>query len=223
MSADVTIFAYVWGTTHNHFIPEWHQAIQNLEHQPAEVLIATNPDNPADVYDLPYTILEYSEMATNINGTQWLNKLVGNVKTKWVAECDIDDLLYPDAFRYLPDAEGYDACANSIRFKSNGLIGCSRPERFFADPHANHVMVNAYFTKEIFDRVGGYDPLPYFHDWGFWWKLHKHNARWFPMPGVQMLYNDIPSPHKATGNFPENALPDTLQFIRTYDPTNPKD
>jgi hypothetical protein len=219
--ADITIFAFVWGDTHNHFIPEWHEAIQNLEVQPADVIVATNPDNPADVYGLPYTIMELPlGMGDDM---PLLNEIVAACKTRWVGECDIDDVLCPEALNHISDANGYDACANTIRLKSNGSIVASRPEMFHANPQANHVMVNTYFTKEIFDRVGGYPLEAYFQDWGLWWKLHKHQAKWFPSPGIQMIYNDIPSPNKASCNFPAHALQQQLDWIATYQPENRQD
>jgi hypothetical protein len=217
MFADVTVFAFVWGSTHNHFIPEWAAAIEALNIAPADVVIATRPSDPADVYGLPYRVMELESVGKE---NSFVNDIVSTVKTKWVAECDIDDILLPDAFAYLEDANGYDACANTIQFKSNGAILGSRPDLFHAEPAANHVMVNSYFTKEIFDRVGGYPTEAFFHDWGLWWKLHKHGARWFPMPGVQMIYNDIPSPHKGTGNFPPDALQRQIDWIKSYQPIN---
>ena len=83
-------------------------------------------------------------------------------------------------------------------------------------------MVNCYFTKDIFTQVGGY-PSVRFHDWGLWWKLHKHNAKWFPLPGTQMLYNDIPHANRATDNLTEQDTKRQLDWIGSYDPTNPKD
>ena len=215
MSADITVFAYVWGKTHNHFIPEWAAAIEALNISPADVIVATRPSDPADVYGLPYRIMELESVART---PAFLNEMLATVTTKWVTNCDIDDLLTPQAFDYLGDAEGYDACANTIQFKSNNSLLGSMPERFHAEPERNHVMVNAYFTKEIFDRVGGYPLEAYFHDWALWWKLHKHNARWFRTPGVQMIYNDIPSEHKATNNFPNGVLDQQLRWIASYQP-----
>jgi hypothetical protein len=216
MSADVTVFAFVWGSTHNHFIPEWAAAIEALNIAPADVVIATRPSDPADVYGLPYRIIELESTGRTMD---FLNEMLGTVKTKWIAECDIDDILLPDAFAHLDDAEGFDACANTIQFKSHGGICPSRPEYFHAKPEENHVMVNSYFTKEVFDWVGGYPTEAFFHDWALWWKLHKHGARWFPTPGVQMIYNDIPSPHKGTGNFPADAMERQMRWMASYQPS----
>ena len=216
MSADITIFAFVWGDTHTHFVDGWVKAIQGCNIQPADVVIGTDRTNPTDLGGVPFRVMELDfGRERNIES---INTMVRSCSTKWIGECDIDDLLLPDAFAHLQDAEGYDVCANTIRFKSNGSCLCSMPERFHAEPERNHVMVNSYYTKEIFDRVGGYAPDAYFHDWGLWWKFHKHGARWFRSPGVHMEYNDIPHEHKGSNNFVPDALERQLAWINRYEP-----
>jgi glycosyltransferase involved in cell wall biosynthesis len=220
MTIDITIYAYLWGDTHNHHVDPWAEAISRLDPQPAEVIVATDPDNPAKVDHLPYRIIRTPMRRHDITGA--VNTIIKTAQTEWIGACDIDDRLFPDALTPITYAEGYDACANNVMLKSTGAILASRPERFHVEPRKNHVMVNSYFTKDIWCRVGGH-PKAILHDWVFWWKLHKHNARWFPSPGVQMLYDDTPNENRATDNLPNYALQEALEFIRTYDPTNPKD
>lgn len=219
MTADISIFAYLWGDTHNRFVAGWVEAIQALKIQPADVVVATDRRNPADLSGVPYRIMELDfwlgDDSPNVDS---LNAIVASCSTRWIGICDIDDRLLPDAFAHLEDAEGYDVCANTIRFKSNGSWLPSMPERFHAEPERNHVMVNSYFTKEIFDRVGGFPKEAYFTDWGLWWKFHKHNARWFRSPGIQTLYDDIPHNHKTTSNLVPDAVERQVAWIRAYEP-----
>lgn len=217
MVADITIFAFLWGDTHNHFVEGWVKAIEALEIAPADVVVATDVANPADLSGVPFRIM-HLDMSVE-NRLAAINTMVQSCQTLWVGECDIDDRLTPEAFRYLEDARGYDACANTIRMASNGGILPSKPEMFHSVPRMNHVMVNSYFTKEIFDRVGGYPTDAYFPDWGLWWKLHKHDAKWFRSPGVQMEYNDIPHPNRGSQNFASNAVDLQVAWMESYQAT----
>jgi hypothetical protein len=215
MSADITVFAFIWGDTHNHFVADWAAAIEALDPAPADVVIATHPDRPANIRHLPYRILELPDCGQDV---RFLNQIVKTIDTKWVAECDIDDRLYPDAFTHLEAADGFDVCANSIRLNTDGTVHRSRPEGFRTSPSQNWVTVNSYYTRAAFDKVGGYPADVPWHDWALWWKFHVHGMRWFHTPGVQMLYNDVPSPIR--GSLINTAANDekVRAWIRSYRP-----
>jgi hypothetical protein len=86
---------------------------------------------------------------------------------------------------------------------------------FHSIPTLNHVMVNSYFRRDKFDEIGGFPDIT-FHDWGLWWKFHKHKAKWHISQDVQMIYNDIPSEFRHTNQLDYRATQEALDWIATY-------
>jgi hypothetical protein len=138
---------------------------------------------------------------------------IATIKDGWIAGLAIDDRFYPDAFACLPEGD-FDVVANTIRFMSHGGVNPSAPERMGVDRFRNHVMGTSWFTKEIWERTGGY-PNVYWSDWAFWWKCWVHGARWFKPAGVQVLVNDIRSNRISSDSNMEADL-EMHKFIAEY-------
>ena len=180
----ITVVGFAWGTAYRDEVPDWWASVQALDPAPDDVVVAYHPDDDCGVKDLPCRLVECSER----NPGAMQNAAIATVKEGWIVGCAMDDRLYLDALSCIP-GDGFDVVANTIRFTS-GYVNPSAPERFATHPMVNHVMGTSWFTKDIWDRTGGY-PDVYWSDWGFWWKCHVHGARWFKPAGVQVLVNDV--------------------------------
>jgi len=205
----ITVVGMVWGTAYKDEIAGWWDSIQALNPAANDVVVAYHPDDDCGAQDLPCRLVKCE---TRTPGAM-LNAAIATVKEGWIAGCAMDDRFYPNAFTCLPE-DDFDVVANTLRFMSNGGVNPSAPERFATHPMVNHVMGTSWFTKEIWERVGGY-PSVYWSDWGFWWKCHVHGARWYKPAGVQVLVNDI-RPNRISSSENIEADLEMHKFIAEY-------
>lgn len=212
----VTVVGLAWGTAYRDEVPGWWESIQALNPACDDIVIAHHPDDDCGVRDLDCRLVDCRTRTPDA----MVNAAIQTIDEGWVAVLAMDDRFYPDAFACIPDAEGFDVIANALRFKSHGFVNGSAPERMHSDPFHNHVMGTSWFTKEIWERVGGY-PDVYWSDWGFWWKCHRHGARWFKPAGVQVLVNDVRSGRLSSEpNY--DADIEMIKFINDYQPNGVK-
>jgi len=208
----ITVVGMVWGTAYKDEIAGWWDSIQALNPAANDVVVAYHPDDDCGAQDLPCRLVKCETRTPSA----MLNAAIATVKEGWIAGCAMDDRLYPDAFSCMPDNldKVADVVANTLRFMSHGGANPSAPERFATYPMSNHVMGTSWFTKDIWERVGGY-PDVYWSDWAFWWKCHVHGARWFKPAGVQVLVNDI-RPNRISSDSHIEADVEMHKFIAEY-------
>jgi len=208
----ITVVGMVWGTAYKHEVAGWWDSIQALNPAANDVVVAYHPDDDCGAQDLPCRLVKCETRTPSA----MLNAAIATVKEGWIAGCAMDDRLYPDAFSCMPDNldKVADVVANTLRFMSHGGANPSAPERFATYPMSNHVMGTSWFTKDIWERVGGY-PDVYWSDWAFWWKCHVHGARWFKPAGVQVLVNDI-RPNRISSDSHIEADVEMHKFIAEY-------
>lgn len=205
-----------WGTAYRDEVPGWWESVQALNPACDDIVIAHHPDDDSGVRELGCRLVECQTRTADAMA----NAAIQTIEDGWVAVLAMDDRFYPDAFACVPDAEGFDVIANALRFMSHGIVNGSAPERMHSDPFHNHVMGTSWFTKEIWERVGGYPDL-YWSDWGFWWKCHLNGARWFKPAGVQVLVNDVRSGRLSSEpNY--DADIEMIKFINDYQPNGVK-
>jgi len=208
----ITVVGFAWGTAYKDEVQGWWDAIQALNPAADDVVVAYHPDDDCGVEDLPCRLVQ-CEIRTP---AAMYHAAIATIKEGWIAGCAMDDRFYPDAFGCMPDNldKVADVVANTLRFMSNGGVNPSAPERFATHPMVNHVMGTSWFTKDIWERTGGY-PDVYWSDWGFWWKCHVHGARWFKPTGVQVLVNDI-RPNRLSSSENIEADIEMRKFIAEY-------
>ena len=182
----ITVVGMAWGSAYKDEVQGWWDSVQALNPPADDIVIAYHPDDDCGVKDLFCRLVECQ---TRTFGAM-INAAVATVQEGWIANLAMDDRFYPDAFACIPDGNEFDVVANTLRFMSHGGINPSAPERMSVDPFHNHVMGTSWFTKDIWERTGGY-PDVYWADWAFWWKCFIHDARWFKPAGVQVLVNNI--------------------------------
>jgi hypothetical protein len=184
----ITVVGFAWGSAYKDEVQGWWDSVQALNPSADDVVVAYHPDDDCGVKDLPCRLVECRTRSADA----MINAAVAAVKEGWIAPLSMDDRLCPDAFACLPPNldKVADVVANTLRFMSSGFVNPSAPHLFATAPMRNHVMGTSWFTKDIWERTGGY-PDVYWSDWAFWWKCHVHGARWFKPAGVQVLVNDI--------------------------------
>jgi len=206
----ITVVGFAWGSAYKDEVQGWWDSVQALDPPADDIVIAYHPDDDCGVKDLPCRLVECRTRTCDA----MYHAAIAIIKEGWIAGLAMDDRFYPDALSCIPDGNEFDVVANTLRFMSSGGINPSAPELFASAPMRNHVMGTSWFTKDIFERVGGY-PDVYWSDWGFWWKCWVHGARWFKPAGVQVLVNDI-RPNRISSGQNIEADIEMRKFIAEY-------
>ena len=208
----ITVVGFAWGSAYKDEVQGWWDSVQSLNPPADDIVIAYHPDDDCGVKDLPCRLVECQ---TRTCGAM-INAAVATVQEGWIANLSMDDRFYPDAFACMPSNidKVADVVANTLRFMSHNGINPSAPERMSVDRFHNHVMGTSWFTKDIWERTGGY-PNVYWTDWAFWWKCLVHGARWFKPAGVQVLVNDI-RPNRISSDTNVEADIEMHKFIAEY-------
>ena len=182
----ITVVGFAWGSAYKDEVQGWWDSVQALDPPADDIVIAYHPDDDCGVKDLPCRLVECRTRTCDA----MYHAAIATIKEGWIAGLGMDDRFYPDALSCIPDGNEFDVVANTLRFMSSGGINPSAPELFASAPMRNHVMGTSWFTKDIWERTGGYSNV-HWSDWSFWWKCWVHGARWFKPAGVQVLVNDI--------------------------------
>ena len=163
----LTIVGFAWGTAYKDEVQGWWDSVQALNPPADDIVVAYHPDDDCGVKDLPCRLVECRTRKVDV----MYHAAIATIKEGWIAGLAMDDRFYPDALACLPPNldKIADVVANTLRFKSNGGVNPSMPELMSSQPMFNHVMGTSWFTKNIWDRTGGY-PDVFWSDWGFWWK-----------------------------------------------------
>ena len=205
----ITVVGLVWGTAYKNEVQGWWDSVQALDPPADDIVVAYHPDDDCGAIDLPCRLVECRTRTVDA----MLHSAIATIDEGWIAGLAVDDRFYPDAFSCIPKGD-FDVIANTIRFMSNGGVNPSAPELFATAPMRNHVMGTSWFTKDIWERTGGY-PDVYWSDWAFWWKCYVHGARWFKPSGVQVLVNDI-RPNRLSSDTEIEADLQMYKFIAEY-------
>lgn len=208
----ITVVGFAWGSAYKDEVQGWWDSVQALNPPANDVVIAYHPDDDCGVKDLPCRLVECRTRKVDA----MYHAAIATIKDGWIAGLALDDRFYPDAFACLPPNidKIADVIANTLRFKSNDVVNPSMPELMSSQPMVNHVMGTSWFTKDIWDRTGGF-PDVYWCDWGFWWKCWVHGARWFKPAGVQVLVNDI-RPNRISSGQNIEADIEMRKFVAEY-------
>jgi hypothetical protein len=97
------VISCLYGSTHDHFLPEWVDAVTKLDPAPHEVILA---------HSQPQFVPQIYAVQHRMNGgwrypqAYYLTKALGHVTTDWVWIHDIDDLAFPDALEGLDRGRG---------------------------------------------------------------------------------------------------------------------
>jgi hypothetical protein len=150
----ITVVGFAWGSAYKDEVQGWWDSVQALDPPADDIVIAYHPDDDCGVKDLPCRLVECRTRTCHA----MINAAVATIKQGWIANLGMDDRFYPDAFSCIPSNidKVADVVANTLRFMSSGGVNPSAPELFASAPMRNHVMGTSWFTKDIWERTGGY-------------------------------------------------------------------
>lgn len=145
-----------------------------------EGLAGAYPDLIKNVTDYP---------PVNIGAHAMLNKLIASATAPWIAVLNSDDLFIPGRFMAIKTAlrmSKFEFCFGNIVIidENSKVIGRKRafldPQFSFPSPpdkdnllgsllNQNYIATtsNMVFTKDLWERVGGFRDYRYAHDWDF--------------------------------------------------------
>jgi hypothetical protein len=169
----ITVISCLYGSTHDHFLPEWVDAVTKLDPAPHEVILAhSQPQFVPQVYAVQH----------RMNGgwrypqAYYLTKALGHVTTDWVWIHDIDDLAFPDALEGIDQVEADVFQMGYLR--SDGEVYLPpqfTAEEFIACP-TNRFVSGSCVRTSVLREVGGF-PDCALQDWALWLKLAHAGAK----------------------------------------------
>lgn len=194
MTVDCAIFTMSLGFTEPdpfaRFVPGWYATIAAMDPAPAEVCIACPPGDasgaatPPQEFPIPVTVVRVD----GYNPTDFMQAAVRACHTKWVSWAGLDDRVLPAALTDIPsaDAAGAELLVGKYQSGSGGsVIGEWNPAAL-ATSGRNDMAANSPFTREAFERVGGWPDI-HFHDWGLWLRLARAGVKTFATNHVGMV------------------------------------
>jgi esterase/lipase superfamily enzyme len=186
----IGIVTTVWGENYTRFIPKWWEAVATLERQPDEVTFVTDSINEEAIRsNTPSHLVAALNIVVVPNPKQLLfndfwDKAYRSCNQKWMATCCIDDVFLPKALSAIDDADADEAelvIDGCIMAPHNSIwTGYWNPEQIF---DIITLPGNAPMTKDLYERVGGFDRDIYWSDWAFYMKAAK--------AGVKVYQTDI--------------------------------
>lgn len=192
----IGIVTTVWGSNYTKFIPKWWEAVSNLERQPDEVTVVTDsineeairsnaPDHLADVLNI--VIVSNPE---ELDFNDFWDKAYRSCNQKWMVTCCIDDVFLPKALSAIDDADADEAelvIDGCILYPHNTVWnGYWNPDEIY-----NRITLpgNAPMTKDLYERVGGFDRDIYWSDWAFYMKAAKAGVKVYQTDTMRITHN----------------------------------
>ena len=182
----------MFGTGYSGFYPRWWQGIKSLNKQPAEIVIAHDPQNSIEVLDsIPQ---DYKSITKTIEMTgtysQFRLAMQGALKTDWLSVGDVDDQYLPGAFDELDQAhaEGCDIYIDKVQFKHDGSImqGTWQPDQI---PYRMTCPGNAPIKREMYERTGGATSGSFYDDWELYIRCVAAGAKPFHASTVRLIHD----------------------------------
>jgi hypothetical protein len=218
----IGIVTTVWGEKYTRFIPKWWEAVSTLERKPDEVTVVTDSINkevvrshaPSDLV-LNLVIVDNPD---DLNFNDFWDKAYRSCNQKWMVTCCIDDVFLPKALSAIDDADLHDAelvIDGCIMAPHNSVwSGYWNPDEIF-----NTITLpgNAPMTKDLYERVGGFDRDIYWSDWAFYMKAAKAGVKVYQTDNLRIIF-DVGTQHETRSGV--LLPPETRQWadnqIRSY-------
>jgi hypothetical protein len=198
LPATVGIVTVAVGETYQNFLPEWANAVSNLEKQPDQITVVVDYIAEKHVRMLDETLGSWQLLTST---TQWVNhpqilanEAISITHTDWICKLDADDLIYPHALNPLNDCQD-DVCAFGINVNGQyALIPRPFTAKQILESKDNLLFAGSPFRKSIWEKTPGFQDIIY-DDWAFWracarakatfqttgtidyfYRLHEHNS-----------------------------------------------
>jgi glycosyltransferase involved in cell wall biosynthesis len=186
----VGIVTVAVGEKYLSFLPEWLQAVRNLEKQPDQITIISDRIIQIDQYTSNVPLLLIS------SNTQWnhhpqvlINEAIESTHTDWICKMDADDLIYPHALNdWSPEA---DVIMFGITLNRDGqkqsLLPAPFTDKTILESEQNLIFSGSPFRKKLWENNKFHDMI--FEDWAFWIGCAKQKARFIPTGRSDYYYN----------------------------------
>jgi hypothetical protein len=179
------------GETYQRFLPQWAEAVANLQRKPDQITIVVDYISEYYVQMLD-EILESWQLLTS-NKT-WkhhpqilANEAISVTHTDWICKLDADDLILPHAFNQLDQSEAdiytFGLAINGQRIiipapiTANQLLACN----------FNPITAASPFRKKLWENSTGFHDIIY-DDWLFWRETAEQNPTYQSSISVDYLY-----------------------------------
>jgi hypothetical protein len=220
----IGIVTTVWGDRYTRFIPNWWAAVATLERQPDEVTIVTDAINeeairanaPSNLLDVLNIVIVPNPEELEFN--DFWDKAYRSCNQKWMVTCCIDDVFLAKALNAIDEADAAEAelvIDGCIMAPHNSIWnGYWNPAEIF-----NTITLpgNAPMTKDLYERVGGFDRDIYWSDWAFYMKAAKAGVKVYQTDILRIVFDVGPNHETRSGVL---LAPETRQWaneqIRTY-------
>lgn len=185
MSVAVVCVAY--GEKYRAFLPQWCEAVAQLQTQPEQIIIATDDVEDCEVMVdwLPGMSIVYAETEPLVHPQVCVNDAIRETDTEWVCKMDVDDLIYPHALNAIADCDA-DVFMFGIRLGSVNL-----PARHVTRGDILRTPHNLVFSGSPFRR-SFWEAAPYMdmicEDWRFWVDAARNGARFQASPTIDYEY-----------------------------------
>jgi len=191
LEGDKPMGVSIISTTYNdsHFLPK---ALSSCLQQDIEKEIIIIDDCSTKPFDLDAQALvsqhgmRYIRHTKNQGLSAARNTGIAAAKYPWIIPLDADDWFYPNAIKSLYEAkESFEIICGSCSDSGVYVPAIAReplsPALFKRE---NPLICSSLFTKEIWNRVGGYVVRPFAHyeDYSFWAKCFKAGAKFKYIP-----------------------------------------
>jgi hypothetical protein len=196
LMTSIGIVTTVWGDKYTRFIPAWWEAVSTLERQPDEVTFVTDSINeeairsnaPSHLVDALNIVVVTNPEELDFN--DFWDKAYRSCNQKWMVTCCIDDVFLPKALSAIDAAELAEAelvIDGCILYPHNTVWnGYWNPDDIY-----NRITLpgNAPMTKELYERVGGFDREIYWSDWAFYMKAAKAGVKVYQTDTMRITHN----------------------------------
>lgn len=199
----ISLVTTVWGEKYTRFIPKWWQAVSALERQPDEVTVVTDAINeqvfrahaPNHLADALNIVIVSNPDDLDFN--DFWDKAYRSCTQKWMVTCCIDDVFTPQALNAVDDAHlaGAELVIDGCIMSPHNQVwrGYWNPNEIF---ECITLPGNAPMTKELYERVGGFDRDIYWSDWAFYMKAAKAGVKVYQTDIIRIIF-DLGTEHKT--------------------------
>ena len=192
-TAPVSVIVPSYGPPGSHyaaFVPRFWQAITAMDPRPAEVVVVHTDPEPLGILASWGGDVRCRAVAVpaGLSMARMLNAGVREASQPWALTVGIDDMLTPEALRYLPDAKA--AGAEIMLWnhaEESGAVreGSWQPYRLI---RRNTLHGSCPFTRGLWQAVGGFPDVAWC-DWGFWLRCAAYGARAYQTHHVGVVWD----------------------------------
>ena len=188
--SSVTVAVAIWGEQYLRFMPDWWDAVRDLERKPDEIILAYGDDVAPEVFELipAWAVVKLHRLSSINHGAVW-NELIQACSSDWLCICPADDRLTPEALNDVDAAGDAELIVDSIQYLSNGFIWRGSWD-FTNIKHLMPMPQLAITRVSLFDRVGGIREDIRWQDWAFYIDAYLADAKVFHSDIVRMIFDD---------------------------------